>query len=59
MPKATFDEDRGRAVCTRKVMQPLEMKKLPTSYSFGIFDGSVFPSLRMCLHDGLTRIHPL
>ena len=38
-------------------MQPLEMKKLPTSYSFGIFDGYVFSSLRMRLYGGLTRIH--
>lgn len=39
LPKATYDEDRRRTVCTRKVMEPLQIGRLPTSFSFGIFDG--------------------
>ena len=39
LPKATYDENRRRTVCTRKVMEPLQIGRLPTSFSFGIFDG--------------------
>ena len=39
LPKATYDEDRQQTICTRKVMEPLQIGRLPTSYSFGIFDG--------------------
>ncbi|KAI0722545.1 ribosomal protein S5 domain 2-like protein [Earliella scabrosa] len=40
LPKATYDEDRQQTICTRKVMEPLQIGRLPTSYSFGIFDGT-------------------
>ncbi len=39
LPKATYDEDRHRTVCSRKIREPLQIGRLPTSYSFGIFDG--------------------
>ncbi|TFK94906.1 ribosomal protein S5 domain 2-like protein [Polyporus arcularius HHB13444] len=40
LPKATYDEDRHRTVCSRKIREPLQIGRLPTSYSFGIFDGT-------------------
>ncbi|KIY68420.1 hypothetical protein CYLTODRAFT_374405 [Cylindrobasidium torrendii FP15055 ss-10] len=44
LPKATFDEDTGRTVCTRKESAPLNLKCLPISFTFGIFDGKhIFP----------------
>ncbi|KAI0650899.1 ribosomal protein S5 domain 2-type protein [Trametes meyenii] len=40
LPKATYNEETGRTVCSRKAREPLQMGRLPTSFSFGIFDGS-------------------
>jgi exosome complex component RRP43 len=40
LPKATFDEETGRTTCSRKIREALPLKRLPISYSFGIFDGS-------------------
>ena len=49
LPTATYDEERGRTVCSRKVMRSLEIGRTPTAFSFGIFDGYVpFSSLPTC-----------
>ncbi|GJE87506.1 ribosomal protein S5 domain 2-like protein [Phanerochaete sordida] len=40
LPKATFDEDTGKVVCTRKEKTPLQIGRFPLSVSFGIFDGT-------------------
>ena len=46
LPTATYDEERGRTVCSRKVMRSLEIGRTPSAFSFGIFDGCVpFSSL--------------
>ena len=39
LPKATYNEETGHTRCTRKVRVPLPLKRLPISYSFGVFDG--------------------
>jgi exosome complex component RRP43 len=39
LPKATYNEETGRTTCTRKIREPLLLKCLPISYSFGVFDG--------------------
>ena len=39
LPKATYDEENGHTTCTRKIREPLPLKHLPISYSFGVFDG--------------------
>ena len=39
LPKATYNEETGRTTCTRKIRAPLPLKRLPISYSFGVFDG--------------------
>ncbi|KAI0677709.1 ribosomal protein S5 domain 2-type protein [Trametes maxima] len=38
LPKATYNEETGRTVCSRKVREPLQIGRTPTSFSFGIFD---------------------
>ncbi|EMD40344.1 hypothetical protein CERSUDRAFT_148276 [Gelatoporia subvermispora B] len=40
LPKARFDEEAGRTVCSRKVKEPLHIGRLPTAMTFGIFDGT-------------------
>ncbi|TBU28684.1 ribosomal protein S5 domain 2-like protein [Dichomitus squalens] len=40
LPKARYDEDRQQTICSRKVKEPLQIGRLPTSFSFGIFDGA-------------------
>ncbi|CDO77202.1 hypothetical protein BN946_scf184747.g15 [Trametes cinnabarina] len=40
LPKATYYEDTKRTICSRKVMEPLQIGRLPTSFSYGIFDGT-------------------
>jgi exosome complex component RRP43 len=40
LPKATYNEETGHTTCTRKVRVPLPLKRLPISYSFGVFDGT-------------------
>ncbi|KAL7282756.1 hypothetical protein ACG7TL_004231 [Trametes sanguinea] len=40
LPKATYYEDTKRTICSRKVVEPLQIGRLPTSFSFGIFDGT-------------------
>ncbi|KAI8989873.1 ribosomal protein S5 domain 2-like protein [Trametes punicea] len=40
LPKATYNEETKRTICSRKVMEPLRIGRLPTSFSFGIFDGT-------------------
>ncbi|KAI0784898.1 ribosomal protein S5 domain 2-like protein [Abortiporus biennis] len=41
LPKAIFDEDTNKTLCTRKTMIPLELNhKLPLSFTFGVFDSS-------------------
>ncbi|KAI9057666.1 ribosomal protein S5 domain 2-like protein [Trametes sanguinea] len=40
LPKATYYEDTKRTICSRKVMEPLQIGRLPASFSFGIFDGT-------------------
>ena len=39
LPKARYDEDRQQTLCSRKIREPLALGRLPTSFSFGIFDG--------------------
>jgi len=46
LPKATYNEETGHTTCTRKVRVPLPLKRLPISYSFGVFDG--YDSSRFC-----------
>ncbi|KIP10369.1 hypothetical protein PHLGIDRAFT_65695 [Phlebiopsis gigantea 11061_1 CR5-6] len=38
LPKATYDEETGRTLCTRKEQGPLQINRLPLSMTFGIFD---------------------
>ncbi|PCH40749.1 hypothetical protein WOLCODRAFT_99214 [Wolfiporia cocos MD-104 SS10] len=38
LPKATYDEEAGRTMCSRKNRIPLQINRLPLSMSFGIFD---------------------
>ncbi len=38
LPKATYNEDIGRTTCSRKVMRPLQIERLPIALSFGVFD---------------------
>ncbi|EIW61518.1 uncharacterized protein TRAVEDRAFT_35012 [Trametes versicolor FP-101664 SS1] len=40
LPKATYDEETKRTICSRKVQEPLQIGRLPTSFSFGVFDGT-------------------
>ncbi|KAI0774691.1 ribosomal protein S5 domain 2-type protein [Trametes elegans] len=40
LPKATYYEVTKRTTCSRKVQEPLQIGRLPTSFSFGIFDGT-------------------
>ncbi|CCM05533.1 uncharacterized protein FIBRA_07759 [Fibroporia radiculosa] len=40
LPEATYDEETGRTTCSRKVKQPLQLGRSPTSMSFGIFDST-------------------
>ncbi|EGO01276.1 hypothetical protein SERLA73DRAFT_179422 [Serpula lacrymans var. lacrymans S7.3] len=40
IPQASFDEESGRTVCSRKNRVPLTLSRFPTSASFGIFDAS-------------------
>ncbi|KAF8513141.1 ribosomal protein S5 domain 2-type protein, partial [Hysterangium stoloniferum] len=40
LPKATYNEDTTRTICSRKVTIPLQLQSLPLSASFGIFDSS-------------------
>ncbi|KAI0638638.1 ribosomal protein S5 domain 2-type protein [Trametes polyzona] len=40
LPKATYNEETKRTICSRKVREPLQIGRLPTSFSFGIFDGT-------------------
>ncbi|KAN0116482.1 Ribosomal protein S5 domain 2-type fold [Russula decolorans] len=40
LPKATYNEETGHTTCTRKVRVSLPLKRLPISYSFGVFDGT-------------------
>lgn len=39
LPKATYSEETGRTTCTRRIREPLPLKRLMVSYSFGVFDG--------------------
>ncbi|OCH94510.1 hypothetical protein OBBRIDRAFT_769588 [Obba rivulosa] len=39
LPRARFDEETGRTVCSRKVQEPLQIGRLPIAMTFGIFDG--------------------
>ncbi|KAI0371452.1 ribosomal protein S5 domain 2-like protein [Pilatotrama ljubarskyi] len=40
LPKATYNEETKRTICSRKIREPLQIGRLPTSFSFGIFDGT-------------------
>ncbi|KAI0329643.1 hypothetical protein GY45DRAFT_1324779 [Cubamyces sp. BRFM 1775] len=40
LPKATYNEETKRTICSRKEMRPLPIGRFPTSFSFGIFDGT-------------------
>ncbi|KAI9451484.1 ribosomal protein S5 domain 2-type protein [Russula earlei] len=40
LPKATYNEETGLTTCTRKIRTPLPLRRLPASYSFGVFDGT-------------------
>jgi len=40
LPKATFDPETGRTICSRKTKIPLQISRLPLSMSFGIFDSA-------------------
>jgi exosome complex RNA-binding protein Rrp42 (RNase PH superfamily) len=57
LPKATFDEDYGRTVWSRKTRVPLQVTRLPISMSFGIFDSYVFviPIINPSLTTALGR----
>ncbi|KZT60824.1 ribosomal protein S5 domain 2-like protein [Calocera cornea HHB12733] len=39
LPKARWDEDKRRVVCSRKERVPLQVKNLPIPSTFGVFDG--------------------
>ncbi|KZP00287.1 ribosomal protein S5 domain 2-like protein [Calocera viscosa TUFC12733] len=39
LPKARWDEDKKRVVCSRKERVPLRVQNLPIPSTFGIFDG--------------------
>ena len=41
LPKARYDPDRQQTICSRKIREPLQIGRLPTSFSFGVFDGYV------------------
>ncbi|EPQ58884.1 hypothetical protein GLOTRDRAFT_69878, partial [Gloeophyllum trabeum ATCC 11539] len=40
LPRATYDEDTGRTICSRKESIPLRVNSSPLSMSFGIFESS-------------------
>ncbi|KAH9939311.1 ribosomal protein S5 domain 2-like protein [Epithele typhae] len=40
LPKAVYDEDLRRTRCSRKERVPLQLGRLPTSFSFGVTDGT-------------------
>ncbi|KAI0302799.1 ribosomal protein S5 domain 2-type protein [Multifurca ochricompacta] len=40
LPTATFNEETGRTMCSRKLRKPLPLECLPVSYTFGVFDGT-------------------
>ncbi|KAK4686418.1 exosome complex component RRP43, partial [Tremellales sp. Uapishka_1] len=44
LPKATYDPDTGRTLCSREDMGSLELGRIPLSCSFGIFESQVFIS---------------
>ncbi|KAG6887911.1 hypothetical protein C0992_010261 [Termitomyces sp. T32_za158] len=41
LPKATYDEETGRTICTRKTKSPLQIKRTPIAMSFGVFNSFV------------------
>lgn len=41
LPKATFDEETGRITCSRSDSVSLDIRRSPSSASFGIFDSCV------------------
>lgn len=45
LPQATFNEDSGQTLCSRKTRIPLQITRTPTSMSFGIFDSYVVGSI--------------
>ncbi|WWC72340.1 uncharacterized protein I206_106302 [Kwoniella pini CBS 10737] len=40
LPKARYDEESGRTICSRTEMYPLQLGSIPLSCSFGIFDST-------------------
>ncbi|KAL5527902.1 hypothetical protein ACEPAG_6703 [Sanghuangporus baumii] len=40
LPKARYDEDTGRTICSRKEKSALQLTKTPVAISFGIFDST-------------------
>jgi len=40
LPQATFDEESGRTMCSRKIKTPLQITRTPISMSFGIFNST-------------------
>lgn len=57
LPKATYDELSGRTVCSRKTYVPLEIRRLPISMSFGVFDSYVLLSLSLSSDGGRMLIN--
>jgi len=41
LPKATYDEERNTALCSRQEYHPLDIKTVPVSLMFGVFDSYV------------------
>ncbi|KNZ72693.1 Exosome complex exonuclease RRP43 [Termitomyces sp. J132] len=40
LPKATYDEETGRTICTRKSKVPLQIARTPIAMSFGVFNST-------------------
>ncbi|KAG5644807.1 hypothetical protein DXG03_007629 [Asterophora parasitica] len=40
LPKATYDEESQRTICSRRTKSPLPISRTPVSMSFGLFDST-------------------
>jgi exosome complex component RRP43 len=55
LPKATFNEENGRTICSRKEKHPLQIGRTAISMSFGIFDSCVRLSTSIPFHSHTTH----
>lgn len=53
LPRAKFNEETGKTICSRKELDPLRINRLPISMTFGFFDSYV-RTTATCL----VLIHP-